>query len=56
MSDGDRELLKLLRQAFLLIVDVIERKLEMEERTADLRKRVKELARLQDLSQNRNLV
>ncbi len=42
MSANDRELLKVLRQAFLMIVDVIERKLEME-RTADLRKKLRTL-------------
>ena len=41
ITASDRELLLLLRQAILLIVDVIERKLEMPERTADLRKKLK---------------
>ena len=45
ITASDRELLLLLRQAILLIVDVIERKLEMPERTADLRKKLKEFTR-----------
>ena len=49
ITASDRELLLLLRQAILLIVDVIERKLEMPERTADLRKKLKEFARSDSL-------
>lgn len=44
MSMSDREILMLVRQALLLLVDAVERKLELADRTADIRKRLKELA------------
>lgn len=47
MTEKQTKFLKIVRQALLLIVDGIEELLEMPERTADLRKRVKELAYLE---------
>jgi hypothetical protein len=35
----DRDFWIMVRQALLLVIDAIERKLEMSERTSDLRKR-----------------
>jgi hypothetical protein len=45
MSMNDREILMLVRQALLLLVDAVERKLGLPERTADLRKKLKEIVR-----------
>jgi hypothetical protein len=45
MSEKQIKLLKAVRQALLMVVDAIEEALEME-RTSELRRKVKELARL----------
>jgi hypothetical protein len=47
MNEKQAKLLKAVRQALLMIVDAIEEALEME-RTSELRRRVKELARLKE--------
>lgn len=50
MNEQDRKILEIVRTALLMLVDAVERKLEMPERTSDIRKRLKEsvleLARL----------
>lgn len=53
MNESDKIILEMVRTALLLLVDAVERKLELPERTADLRKKYKSLAHGEPLSVDR---
>jgi hypothetical protein len=54
MNEKDKVILELVRTALLMLVDAVERKLGVEERTADLRKRVRKLAYLESCQLTEN--
>lgn len=56
MNNSDRVILQLVRTALLMLVDAVERKLELPERTVDLRKKYRKLAHGEPLSKDRTLI
>ncbi len=56
MNEADKVILELVRRALLLLVEAVEMKLDMKERTSDLRKKYKSLAHGEPLSTDRNLI